>query len=42
MLLNHRLRPAQLDDVTVEALSQDVVVGIMGLSIMNPVRLKSK
>jgi len=42
MLLNHRLRAVPLDDVTVEALSQDVVVGIMGLSIMNPVRLKSK
>jgi hypothetical protein len=41
MLLNHRLRTAQLDEVTVEALSQDVVVGLMGLSIMNPVRLKS-
>lgn len=38
MLLNHRLRTAQLADVTVETLSQDVVVGLMGLSIMNPGR----
>jgi hypothetical protein len=28
------------NNVTVEALSQDVVVGPMGLSIMNPVSVK--
>jgi hypothetical protein len=37
MLLSQRLRAdVQLRDVTLETLSQDVVVGLMGLSIMNP------
>jgi hypothetical protein len=37
MLLNHRLRAGvQLHGITLETLSQDVVVGLMGLSIMNP------
>ena len=37
MLLNQRLRAGvPLHAITLETLSQDVVVGLMGLSIMNP------
>lgn len=37
MLLGQRLRPnVQLESVTLEALSQEVVVGLMGITIMNP------
>ncbi|MCC6579478.1 MAG: DUF4450 domain-containing protein [Phycisphaeraceae bacterium] len=37
MVLGRRLRPgATLTDLTLETLSQDVVIGLMGLSIMNP------
>lgn len=37
MLLNRKLRPGRvLARVTLEALSQEVVVGLMGLSILNP------
>jgi hypothetical protein len=37
MLLNHRLRTgAVLQSVSLETLSQEVVVGLMGLTIMNP------
>jgi hypothetical protein len=37
LLLNRRLRPGvHLQNVTLETLSQDVVVGLMGLTLMNP------
>lgn len=37
MLLNQRLRPGvELQSVSLEALSQEVVVGLMGLTLMNP------
>ncbi len=37
MLLNQRLRPdVELQSVTLEALSQEVVVGLMGVTIMDP------
>ena len=37
LVLNRRLRPGvRLQDVTLETLSQDVVVGVMGLTLMNP------
>jgi hypothetical protein len=37
ILLNLRLRPdAALESVTLEALSQEVIVGLMGASLMNP------
>ena len=37
MVLNRRLRPGVcLASVTLETLSQDVVVGLMGLTLMNP------
>jgi hypothetical protein len=37
LLLNHRLRPGVvLERVTLETLSQDVVAGLMGLTLMNP------
>lgn len=37
MLLNRRLRPnVELESVTLETLSQEVVVGLMGVTIMNP------
>ena len=37
ILLNRRLRPAAaLDSVTLETLSQEVIVGLMGASLMNP------
>ncbi len=37
MVLSWKLRPAvKLEDVTLEALSQDVVIGLMGVSLMNP------
>ncbi len=38
MLLNQRLRPnVELESVTLETLSQEVVVGLMGVTVMNPV-----
>ncbi len=40
MVLSWVLRPGQrLDDVTLETLSPDVVVGLMGVSLMNPRRV---
>jgi len=37
MALNRRLRPGVcLVSVTLETLSQDVVVSLMGLTLMNP------
>lgn len=37
MVLSWKLRgESQLEDVTLETLSQDVVIGLMGLSLMNP------
>jgi hypothetical protein len=37
MVLNRKLRPGvMLESVTLEALSQESVIGLMGLSIMNP------
>ena len=37
LVLNRRLRPGvRLQNVTLETLSQDVVVGLMGLTLMNP------
>jgi hypothetical protein len=37
MVLSWKLRPAvKLEDVTLETLSQDVVIGLMGVSLMNP------
>ncbi len=37
MLLNRRLRPdAALASITLETLSQEVIVGVMGASLMNP------
>lgn len=37
MVLSWKLRPGvKLEDVTLETLSQDVVIGLMGLSLMNP------
>ena len=37
ILLNLRLRPdAALESVTLETLSQEVIVGLMGASLMNP------
>jgi hypothetical protein len=39
ILLNRRLRPdATLESVTLETLSQEVIVGLMGASLMNPQR----
>ena len=36
MVLNRRLRPnVSLESVTLETLSQEVVVGLMGLTLMN-------
>ncbi len=36
MLLNWRLRPGvKLEDVTLETLSQEVVIGLMGVTVMN-------
>jgi hypothetical protein len=37
MVLNLRMRPAvMLESVTLEALSQEVIVGLMGMTLMNP------
>jgi len=37
ILLNRRLRPdVKLESVTLETLSQEVIVGLMGVSLMNP------
>jgi len=37
MVLSWRLRPGvKLETVTLETLSQDVVIGLMGVSLMNP------
>ncbi len=37
ILLNRRLRPdAALESVTLETLSQEVIIGLMGASLMNP------
>jgi hypothetical protein len=37
ILLNQRLRPGvALESVTLETLSQEVIIGLMGVSIMNP------
>lgn len=37
MILNRKLRPGvMLESVTLEALSQESVIGLMGVSIMNP------
>jgi hypothetical protein len=37
ILLNQRLRPdATLDSVTLETFSQEVVIGLMGASLLNP------
>jgi len=37
ILLNWRLRPdAALESVTLETFSQEVIVGLMGASLMNP------
>ncbi len=37
ILLNRRLRPgAVLESVTLETLSQEVIIGLMGMSLMNP------
>nr|HPN83928.1 hypothetical protein [Victivallales bacterium] len=37
MVLSWKLRPDQkLESVTLETLSQEVVIGLMGLSLMNP------
>jgi hypothetical protein len=37
MVLNQRLRPGiVLERVRLETLSQDVVIGLMGLTLMNP------
>ena len=37
MVLSWKLRPGvTLEDVTLETLSQDVVIGLMGVSLMNP------
>jgi hypothetical protein len=39
MLIDHRLRIGKrLESVTLETLSQEVVVGLMGLTVMNPQR----
>ena len=39
MLLNYRLRPAtEVQCVALETLSQEVMVGLMGLTLMNPQR----
>jgi hypothetical protein len=36
MVLSWKLRPGvALQDVTLETLSQDVVIGLMGVSLMN-------
>jgi len=43
MLYGWRLRAGvKLKEVTLEALSQEVVVGLMGVSLMNPEASKSK
>jgi hypothetical protein len=37
MVLNRKLRPGvMLKEITLEALSQESVIGLMGVSIMNP------
>jgi hypothetical protein len=37
MVLNRKLRPGvKLESVTLETLSQEVVIGLMGVSLMNP------
>ena len=37
MVMSWKLRPGvELSDVTLETLSQDVVIGLMGVSVMNP------
>ena len=37
ILLNRRLRPdVMLDKVELETLSQEVIIGVMGASVMNP------
>ena len=37
MVLSWKLRPGvKLEDVTLETLSQDVVIGLMGVSLINP------
>jgi hypothetical protein len=37
LVLNRKLRPGvTLESVTLEALSQESVIGLMGVSIMNP------
>jgi hypothetical protein len=37
MVLNRKLRPGvKLQSVTLETLSQEVVIGLMGVSLMNP------
>ena len=39
MVLSWKLRPAvKLETVTLETLSQDVVIGLMGVSLMNPAK----
>jgi hypothetical protein len=37
MVLSWKLRPGhKLEDLSLETLSQDVVIGLMGVSLMNP------
>ena len=38
MVYGWKLRPGvELKEITLETLSQDVVIGLMGVSVMNPV-----
>ncbi len=42
MILNRKLRPGvKLESITLEALSQESVIGLMGMSSMNPKSLRN-